>query len=157
MHDAAILVGRDGHVFRRRERAQLLMLARVADRAWSLLGVPQPADPWPGDPRPQRRVRGWVPAVVVFTRDLRVHDHPALGARRPRPAPSVPLFVFDDAILAQSRSTAPNRTGFLLESLDRPRRVAPRRAAAALVVRRGDWVDEVARASPGRSAPTPST
>ena len=36
-HHAAILVGRDGHVFRRRERAQLMMLARVADRAWSLL------------------------------------------------------------------------------------------------------------------------
>lgn len=37
VHDAAILVGRDGHVFRRRERAQLMMLARVADRAWTLL------------------------------------------------------------------------------------------------------------------------
>jgi hypothetical protein len=36
-HDASILVGRDGHVFRRRERAQLMMLARVADRAWTLL------------------------------------------------------------------------------------------------------------------------
>jgi hypothetical protein len=38
-HDTAILVGRDGHVFRRRERAQLMMLARVADRAWTLLGA----------------------------------------------------------------------------------------------------------------------
>jgi hypothetical protein len=36
-HEAVIFVGRAGHVFRRRERAQLLMLARVADRAWSLL------------------------------------------------------------------------------------------------------------------------
>jgi hypothetical protein len=36
-HEGAILVGRDGHVFRRRERAQLMMLARVADRAWTLL------------------------------------------------------------------------------------------------------------------------
>ena len=36
-HETAILVGRDGHVFRRRERAQLMMLARVADRAWTLL------------------------------------------------------------------------------------------------------------------------
>lgn len=36
-HGAMVLVGRAGHVFRRRERAQLLMLARVADRAWSLL------------------------------------------------------------------------------------------------------------------------
>jgi len=37
--DAVVLVGRDGHVFRRRERAQLLMLARVADRTWRLLGA----------------------------------------------------------------------------------------------------------------------
>ncbi len=36
-HDATLLVGRDGHPFRRRERAQLLALARIADRAWSLL------------------------------------------------------------------------------------------------------------------------
>jgi hypothetical protein len=36
-HDAILLVGRDGHPFRRRERAQLRALARVADRAWALL------------------------------------------------------------------------------------------------------------------------
>jgi len=43
-NDAVVLVGRDGHVFRRRERAQLLMLARVADRAWQLLaGTPAAA------------------------------------------------------------------------------------------------------------------
>ncbi|HZP29574.1 MAG TPA: hypothetical protein VFC99_11525 [Acidimicrobiia bacterium] len=36
-HQATLLVGRDGHPFRRRERAQLLALARVADRAWALL------------------------------------------------------------------------------------------------------------------------
>jgi hypothetical protein len=36
-HDATLLVGRDGHAFRRRERAQLRALARVADRAWTLL------------------------------------------------------------------------------------------------------------------------
>ena len=37
-HDAILLVGRDGHPFRRRERAQLMALARIADRVWSLLG-----------------------------------------------------------------------------------------------------------------------
>jgi hypothetical protein len=42
-HDAVILVGRAGHVFRRRERAQLLMLARVADRTWALLAGTQAA------------------------------------------------------------------------------------------------------------------
>jgi len=36
-HDATLLVGRDGHPFRRRERAQLVALARIADRAWTLL------------------------------------------------------------------------------------------------------------------------
>ena len=36
-HDAALLVGRDGHPFRRRERAQLVALAGIADRTWALL------------------------------------------------------------------------------------------------------------------------
>ena len=36
-HGAVLLVGRDGHPFRRRERLQLLALARIADRAWALL------------------------------------------------------------------------------------------------------------------------
>ena len=36
-HEATLMVGRDGHPFRRRERAQLLALAGIADRAWSLL------------------------------------------------------------------------------------------------------------------------
>lgn len=36
-HRATLLVGRAGHPFRRRERIQLLALARIADRAWTLL------------------------------------------------------------------------------------------------------------------------
>jgi hypothetical protein len=36
-HNATLMVGRDGHPFRRRERAQLLALAGIADRAWTLL------------------------------------------------------------------------------------------------------------------------
>ncbi|HEX5615066.1 MAG TPA: hypothetical protein VFZ83_07900 [Acidimicrobiia bacterium] len=36
-HDATLLAGRDGHPFRRRERQQLLALARVADRVAVLL------------------------------------------------------------------------------------------------------------------------
>ena len=35
---AVLLIGRDGHPFRRRERHQLLALARIADRAASILG-----------------------------------------------------------------------------------------------------------------------
>jgi len=37
-HEATLLIGRVGHPFRRRERVQLLALARIADRAWVLLG-----------------------------------------------------------------------------------------------------------------------
>jgi hypothetical protein len=37
VHGATLLVGRDGHSFRRRERAQLLALAGIADRAWTML------------------------------------------------------------------------------------------------------------------------
>ncbi|HSO96753.1 MAG TPA: hypothetical protein VLV81_12010 [Acidimicrobiia bacterium] len=36
-HDTTLLTGRDGHPFRRRERAQLRALAHIADRAWTLL------------------------------------------------------------------------------------------------------------------------
>jgi hypothetical protein len=36
-HDAVLLLGRDGHGFRRRERAQLVALAGIADRTWALL------------------------------------------------------------------------------------------------------------------------
>ena len=35
---AVLMIGRDGHPFRRRERHQLLALARIADRAASILG-----------------------------------------------------------------------------------------------------------------------
>jgi hypothetical protein len=36
-HGATLLVSRDGRAFRRRERAQLMALAGIADRVWSLL------------------------------------------------------------------------------------------------------------------------
>ncbi len=36
-HGAALLVGRDGRAFRRRERAQLVAMAGIADRTWALL------------------------------------------------------------------------------------------------------------------------
>jgi hypothetical protein len=37
VHEATLLIGRDGHPFRRRERAQLRALTHIADRAWTLL------------------------------------------------------------------------------------------------------------------------
>lgn len=42
-HDATLLVGRDGHPFRKRERGQLLMLAKIADRTWTLIATGQGA------------------------------------------------------------------------------------------------------------------
>ena len=45
-HDSTLLIGREGHPFRRRERVQLLALSRIADRAWALLDrAPSPARP----------------------------------------------------------------------------------------------------------------
>jgi deoxyribodipyrimidine photo-lyase len=80
-------------------------------------------------------------AVVVFTRDLRVDDHPALVAAARAADAVVPLFVLDDAILGSSYNR-PNRTGFLLESLaDLDAEL--RALGAALVVRRGDWLEHV--------------
>ena len=78
---------------------------------------------------------------MVFTRDLRVEDHPALAAAARVADTVVPLFVFDDAILGSSFNR-PNRTGFLLESLtDLDAQL--QKLDAALVVRRGDWLAEV--------------
>jgi len=54
-------------------------------------------------------------AIVVFTRDRRVHDHPVLGDALRTADRLVPLFVFDDAILASAYNT-PNRTGFLVRA-----------------------------------------
>ena len=51
-------------------------------------------------------------AIVVFTRDLRLHDNPALHQACARARQVVPLFVADPAIVAP-----PNRARFLAESL----------------------------------------
>jgi deoxyribodipyrimidine photo-lyase len=74
--------------------------------------------------------------IVLFNRDLRVTDHPALAAAAAGPV--VPLFVLDPALL---RRGAPNRVRFLLESLD-DLRLSLRSLGADLVVRRGDTVTE---------------
>ncbi|MCA1480739.1 deoxyribodipyrimidine photo-lyase, partial [Bradyrhizobium sp. NBAIM08] len=78
-------------------------------------------------------------AVVLFNRDLRVHDNPALASAA-RCEQVVPLFVLDDAILG-SRFAAPNRLAFLLDSLrDLDESLGDR--GARLVIRRGDPVKE---------------
>ena len=78
-------------------------------------------------------------AIVLFTRDLRVHDHPALAAGASAAA-VVPAFVFDETILSGSFN-APNRAGFLVESLADLHSALTARGGG-LVVRRGDWVAE---------------
>jgi deoxyribodipyrimidine photo-lyase len=78
-------------------------------------------------------------ALVLFNRDLRVHDHPALAAAA-KAGRTVPLFVFDERLLG-SRFAAPNRVAFMLEALrDLDERL--RRAGGRLYVRRGDPVLE---------------
>ena len=79
---------------------------------------------------------------MLFTRDLRLHDHPALSAAVERAERVVPLFVLDDDILASFG--VPNRVAFLLDSLaDLDRGLRER--GAALVVRRGDVLAETVR------------
>ena len=52
-------------------------------------------------------------AIVVFTRDLRLHDNPALHQAYVRARQVVPLFVVDPALGTRSA----NRARFLAESL----------------------------------------
>ena len=85
-------------------------------------------------------------AIVLFTRDLRVHDHPGLTAASEYDT-IVPLFVFDDALLRDAGR--PNRLRFLLDSLT-DLRESLRRRGADLIVRRGDVVEQtvaIARAA----------
>ena len=81
-------------------------------------------------------------AIVLFTRDLRVHDHPALAAAVAAADHVVPLFVLDRAVLA--RFGAPNRVAFLLDALG-DLGASLRARGGALAVREGDVVEETMR------------
>ena len=71
-----------------------------------------------------------------------MHDQPPLAAAVERAEHVVPLFVFDEAILA--RTGSPNRIAFLRESLaDLGRSLAAR--GGTLIIRRGDSVAETIR------------
>jgi deoxyribodipyrimidine photo-lyase len=72
--------------------------------------------------------------IVLFTRDLRVHDHPALQAAA-EAGDVVPLFVLDEHPLRTFGGV--NRLHFLLESLD-DLRARLRELGSDLWVRRGD-------------------
>jgi deoxyribodipyrimidine photo-lyase len=76
-------------------------------------------------------------AIVVFTRDLRMRDNPALHQAYRRARQVVPLFVADPAI-----SAPPNRACFLAESLA-DLRESLRERGADLVLRHGDPAAEV--------------
>jgi deoxyribodipyrimidine photo-lyase len=79
-------------------------------------------------------------AIVLFTRDLRVHDNLALSTAAHEAERIVPLFVFDEAILGSTFASA-NRVAFLLDAL-RDLDTSLTRRGAHLVVRSGDAVAE---------------
>jgi deoxyribodipyrimidine photo-lyase len=55
-------------------------------------------------------------ALVWLTRDLRLHDHPALRAALDRHGYALPVFCFDDRLLHGRHASGP-RTQFMLECL----------------------------------------
>ncbi|HEX5190477.1 MAG TPA: deoxyribodipyrimidine photo-lyase [Streptosporangiaceae bacterium] len=79
-------------------------------------------------------------SVMLFTRDLRVRDNPALAAAALADH-VVPLFVFDDAILGRHARNA-TRMAFLLQSL-RDLDARLRQRGGRLVTRRGPWAHAV--------------
>src|SRR6201996_8367520 len=81
-------------------------------------------------------------AVVLFTRDLRVTDNPALWAAS-RAERTVPLFVLAEALLG-SRCAAPNRVAYMREALvDLDGRL--KAMDARLFLRRGQVVEGTMR------------
>jgi deoxyribodipyrimidine photo-lyase len=79
-------------------------------------------------------------AIVLFTRDLRVHDNPALELACRSAEHVVPLFVVDEGL----GFAVPNRARFLRESLADLRQ-SLRQRGSDLVLRRGDPVEEALR------------
>ncbi len=84
-------------------------------------------------------------AVVLFTRDLRLHDNPTLHAALDEAETVLPLFVSDEGITDTRYGSAANRRAFLVESLA-DLDVSLRTAGAALDVRRGEVVAETVKA-----------
>jgi deoxyribodipyrimidine photo-lyase len=80
--------------------------------------------------------------VVLFTRDLRVRDHPALAEAARTFERVLPLFVYDPAIFGGPHS-APNRARFLEQALDD----LDRSLGGALVRRSGDPAVEALKAA----------
>ena len=92
-------------------------------------------------------------AIVLFTRDLRVHDNPALAAAVEAAETVLPLFVLDDGIGSTRFGAAAGRRAFLHESLA-DLDASLRRLGGALDVRRGEVVAETVRAARSVGATT---
>ncbi len=88
--------------------------------------------------------------VVLFTRDLRVHDNPVLWHAIAAHERIVPMFVLDAAIQSGGFNH-PNRAAFLVDALH-DLDTALRDRGAGLVIRRGDVVGEVAALARGVGA-----
>lgn len=82
-------------------------------------------------------------SVVLFTADLRLHDHPPLRAALDGARQVVPLFVRDRAV-DDAGFAAPNRLAFLADCL-RDLDAGLRERGGRLVVRSGDLVEQVCR------------
>jgi deoxyribodipyrimidine photo-lyase len=89
---------------------------------------------------------------MLFTRDLRLHDNPALHAAVSGAEHVVPLFVLDDGITRLDYNR-PNRARFLADSLADLDRALKHRGGA-LVVRRGDVAEEVRKLADETGADT---
>lgn len=85
-------------------------------------------------------------AIVVMTRNLRVHDNPALALACAAAQQVVPVFVADPAL-----TVPPNRGRFLAQSIGSLRKQL-RRRGGDLVIRHGDPVAEVMRMVAGTGA-----
>ncbi|WP_105967870.1 cryptochrome/photolyase family protein [Streptomyces geranii] len=82
-------------------------------------------------------------SVVLFTSDLRLHDHPPLRAALDGGRPIVPLFVRDRAVDGAGFAV-PNRLAFLADCL-RDLDAGLRERGGRLVLRTGDLVEQVCR------------
>ncbi|MGW1724127.1 cryptochrome/photolyase family protein [Streptomyces sp. NPDC002306] len=82
-------------------------------------------------------------SVVLFTSDLRLHDHPALRAALDGSREVVPLFVRDRAV-DDAGFAAPNRLAFLADCL-RDLDAGLRERGGRLVLRSGDVVEQVCK------------
>ncbi|MGW1544327.1 cryptochrome/photolyase family protein [Streptomyces sp. NPDC002309] len=82
-------------------------------------------------------------SVVLFTADLRLHDHPPLRAALDGSRQVVPLFVYDRGV-ADAGFAVPNRLAFLADCLG-DLDAGLRSRGGRLVVRSGDVVREVCK------------